>query len=225
VTTLADLQARVASRYEGLHLPTWPDPHAGMTPPRDEEYSRLTDPARYRIVHARARVWAAALEQELGARPEAISPRGAPDAVAEAFDRGVRLVPPRAGALPLILLERDAPTPAGRTTLSVLEVAVGRAEVVVERQPDCGCDACDSGSSDLLDAVDTIIRRVVGGPFVVLRGSRWHAEWHPDGGSAGSDGRGPDFRASMDLCRRLADGEVVDLPADTEALVGSSWIL
>ena len=105
-----------------------------------------------------------------------------------------------------------------------MNIAVARPDVVVETQPDCGCDACDSGSNDLLEAVDAAIRHVVGGPFVVLRGKKWHAEWHPEGGTAGSDGRGPGFHVLMDLCRRLAEGETVRLPKDTEALIGRTWI-
>jgi hypothetical protein len=96
--------------------------------------------------------------------------------------------------------------------------------VVVETQPDCGCDACDSGSSDLIGAIDEAIRHVVGGPFVVLRGKGWCAQWYPEGGSASSKGRQPDFRSLMDLCRRLAEGETVRLPRDAEALVGRSWL-
>ena len=106
----------------------------------------------------------------------------------------------------------------------MLLIGVVRPDVVVERQPDCGCDACDSGSSDLLEAVDAAIRHVVGGPFVLLRGSKWRAQWHPEGGSAGGEGSGPDFRSVMDLGRRLAEGESVRLPKDTEALVGRSWL-
>jgi hypothetical protein len=48
MTTVRELQTRVAARYEQIHLPTWPDPHPGMTMPRDEEYSRLTDPGARR---------------------------------------------------------------------------------------------------------------------------------------------------------------------------------
>ncbi|MFL6128566.1 MAG: DUF6226 family protein [Mycobacteriales bacterium] len=39
-------------------MPSWPSPHPGMSSPREEEYSRVTEPERFRIVHARARVWA-----------------------------------------------------------------------------------------------------------------------------------------------------------------------
>lgn len=222
--TVSELQARVASAYERLDLPTWPDPHPGRVSPRDEEYSRLTDPGRYRIVHARARVWAAVLEDAVGARRQVLEPASAGVAGSAAFDRGVRLVPRPPDALPLLLLERDVPTRPGQWTLPLLNIAVVRPDLVVERQPDCGCDACDSGSSDLLEAVDAAIRHVVGGPFVVLRGKQWHAQWHPEGGSAGGDGRGPDFRTLMDRCRRLAEGRTVRLPKGTEIFVGRSWI-
>lgn len=74
MTTVSELQELVASRYGLLDLPTWPDPHHGGAAPRDDEYSRLTDPGRYRIVHARARAWAAVLENAVGARSEVLAP-------------------------------------------------------------------------------------------------------------------------------------------------------
>jgi hypothetical protein len=191
MTTVSELQGQVASSYQRLDLPAWPDPHPGMASPEDEEYSRLTDPGRYRVVHARARVWAAVLEEALGARSEVLVPTDAVAAGSEQFDRGVRLVPRNPDALPLLLLERDAPTQPDQGTLAVLTISVARPDIVVERQPDCGCDACDSGSNDLLEAVDAAVRHVVGGPFVVLRGGQWHAEWHPEGGSAGGSGCRP----------------------------------
>lgn len=224
MTTVSGLQRQVASRYELLDLPTWPDPHPGGSSPRDEEYSRLTDPGRYRIVHARARTWAAVLKDAVGVRSEVLAPAPAAATGAGPFDRGVRLVPRHPDGLPLLFLERDVPATSDAGTLAVLTIAVARPEIVVETQPDCGCDACDSGSSDLLEAVDAAVRHIVGGPFVVLRGQKWHAEWHPEGGSAGSTGHAPDFRVLMELCRRLAEDETVRLPKNTEAFVGRSWI-
>ena len=225
MVTVDELQARVASSFERLDLPSWPDPHPGRLSPGEEEYSRVTDPERYQVVHARAGVWAAVLVDALGVRSETLTPASAgDDARPAAFDRGVRLVPDQPGMLPLVLLERDVPTQTGHPTLAVLELGVVRPDVVVERQPDCGCDACDSGSGDLLEAIDATIRHVVGGPFVVLVGDTWRAHWHPEGGSAGGAGRGPDYRAMMNLCRRLADGETVRLPRHTEAFVGRSWL-
>lgn len=224
VVTVDELQARVASSYADLALPSWADPHPDRRSPAEEEYSRLTDPQRYRIVHARARVWAATLVDVLGVRRETLSPTPRSDAGPEAFDRGVRLVPRRTGTLPLLLLERDVPTPTGDASLAVLSIGVVRPDLVVERQPDCGCDACDCGSEDLLEAVDETVRSVVRGPFVVLRGDGWHARWHPEGGSASGVAPRTEFRTLMDLCRRLARGESVALPRGTEAYVGRGWL-
>ena len=225
MVTASDLQAQVASRFELLDLPSWINPHPNGASPRAEEYSRVTDPERLRVVHSRARLWAAVLEDMLGAHTETLaSGSTTPDDHSEKFDRGVRLTSRRPGALPLLLLERDVPTLPGDATLAVLDIAVGDRGVRVASLPDCGCDACDSGSSDLLDAVDSTIGHVIGGPFVVLRGKKWRAQWHPGGGTASGEGRGPGFTKAMDLCRRLADGETVRLPRHTDALVGRSWL-
>ncbi|WP_250448191.1 DUF6226 family protein [Actinotalea sp. C106] len=221
--TVADLQALVLARYDRLDLPSWPDPRPDGGSPREEEYSRVTDPGRYRIVHERARVWAAVLAEVLGASVEEIAPSTGRDGQ-RGFDRGLRVTPQRPDALALLLLERDVPQEEADATLAVLEVCVNRPDVVVALQPGCGCDACDSGSQDLLEAVDAAVVEVVGGPFVVLRGKTWHVQWHPGGGSASSDGRGPDVDVAFDLCRRLAAGETVHIPRHTEAFHGSSWL-
>jgi hypothetical protein len=90
--------------------------------------------------------------------------------------------------------------------------------------PDCGCDACDFGSGDLLRAIDETIGHVVGGPFVALRGKECQAQWYPDGDSSGGTGRVPDLDQVMQLCRRLAGGEDVRLPRGAEAFVGRPWL-
>ena len=138
---------------------------------------------------------------------------------------GVCLTPRRPGDLPLLLLEREVPTGSGDATLAVLDVGVSDPGVVVASLPDCGCDACDAGSIDFLEAIDSTISHVVGDPFVVLSGKRWRAQWHPQGGTASNEGRGPSFEHVMDLCHRLADGQRVRLPRHTEALVGHSWLV
>lgn len=222
---MSELQAQVASRFERLNLPSWNNPHPGPASPGDEEYSRITDPERYRVVHARARAWTAVLEGVLGARTDTLSTGSTMrDGRPRPFDRGVRLTPREPGGLPLLLLERDAPTDAGAATLAVLDIAVGDPGTVIGSVPDCGCDACDSGSRDLLEAIDSTIGQVVGGPFVVLQSKKWRAQWHPEGGSAEGEGRGPDFERVMDLCRRLAEGQTVRLPRHTQSLVGRSWL-
>jgi hypothetical protein len=217
VDGLAALQAEVATRYARLGLPSWPDPHPAMAAPRDEEYSRVTEPERYTVGHARARVWSELLAEQSGIAVTPLAPVPLdPDGHPKTFDRGVRITSSRADTLPLLLLERDEPLPA-------LQVSAVRPEIALDRQPYCGCDACDDGSDHLLDAIDAAIGRTIGGPLVLLRGKDWHAEWDPDGSSSGRDGRGPDHQKVTEWCRRIAAGERVRLPRGTEAFVGRPW--
>lgn len=222
---LRELQAQVASRYRGLGLPAWPDPHPGMESPPEEEYSRVTSPERYGIVHARARVWTDILRDVPGVQVDTVAP-GAPEGEGGLgrFDRGVRLTSTRPGTLPLLLLERDAPLQGQEGSLAVLRISVVQPVVAVAMLPDCGCDACDSGSDDLLRAIDETVGHVLGGPFVVMRGERWQAQWFPDGGSSGGAGCGPDHARLMELCRRLAGGEEVRLPQGADAFAGRPWL-
>jgi hypothetical protein len=217
VTGLAALRAEVTARYDRLGLPSWPDPHPGLAAPRDDEYSRVTKPERYAIGFARARVWTEVLAERSGIEVTTLEP--APldrDGRHGRIARAVRLTSSRSATLPLLLLERDEPLP-------VLHLSVVRPEVLLQMQPYCGCDACDDGSAYLLDQIDETIGQVVGGPLVVLRGTDWHATWHPEGGSSGGSGRGPDPDQVMQWCRRLAAGESVRLPRGTEAFVGRPW--
>lgn len=221
MATLEELQSRVAAGYELLSVPSWPSPRPVMAPPREEEYSRVTQPERYRIVHVRARVWADVLADLPGVEVETLASGPLDDeGLLGRFDRGVRLTSPRPGTLPLLLLERDV------RSLAALHISVARPQVALQTVPDCGCDACDLGSDDLLHVIDQTIGYVVGGPFVALRGTGWYAQWHPDGGSSGGTGRRSrsDHAKALELCRRLAAGEAVALPKGAEAFVGHSWL-
>jgi hypothetical protein len=221
---LGELQAQVVVSYDLLGLPSWPNPRPAMASPREEEYSRVTDPGRYGIVHARARVWVDRLGALPGIQVETLAPAALDeDGRLGRFDRGVRVTSSRPGTLPLLLLERDVRAPELEAPLAVLHISVVRPEVALAMHPDCACDACDQGSDDLLDAIDQAIGNVIGGPFVALRGKGWHAQWHPAGGSSGGTPRGPNHIRMMELCRRLADGEEVRLPSGTEAIVGRPW--
>ena len=52
-------------------------------------------------------------------------------------------------------------------------VGVGEPTHLLDRQPDCGCDACDTGSVDLLSAVDdAFVLALSGGVHVVREGDR-----------------------------------------------------
>jgi len=223
VTTSAALRARMARRYADLGLPSWANPHPNGEPARDHEYSRITDPARYTVVHARARVWAELLSELPDVEAETLGSARLDDHFGD-FDRGVRLISTRPNTLPLLLLERDAALNAGAGMIAVLHIAVARPDVALAMVPDCGCDACDWGSADLLDVIDDNVERVVGGPYVVLRGDHWQAQWYPGGGSSSSSGgRTMDHTALLDSCRRIAEGADVELPTGTEVLVGRSW--
>ncbi|HEX5596570.1 MAG TPA: DUF6226 family protein [Micromonosporaceae bacterium] len=225
MVTLGELQAQVAVSYDRLGLPSWPYPRPRMASPREEEYSRVTEPERYGIVYARARVWAEKLADVPGVEVETLAPAPLDDeGQLGQFDRGLRLNSPRPGTLPLLLLERDAQLPGRDAPLAVLHISVVQPKVALTRVPACGCDACDSGSDDLLRAIDETIGNAIGGPLVVLRGKGWQAQWHPGGGSSGGKGRGPDHARVMELCRRLAGGEDVQLPDGTEAFVGRAWL-
>ena len=236
MTTLPRLRAEVARRYAALDLPAWPAPHPDGAPPREEEYSRVTDPQRYRIAGARARVWAEVLA-EAGAVVVPDPVRGIP--LAEAgradltvpVDRALRVAPPAGvdGASPWWLLETDVPQAEDGGVLPVIRVAVGAPGQVHALLPDCGCDACDPGSDELLEAVDQAVARAVG-TGVSLRGRHgqrrrdWHVHWHADGTAEGM-GRVPGwpFAALTDACRDLAAGGRPRLPRGTEATVRAGW--
>lgn len=218
-----NLRARVVAVYDRLGLPSWPPPRAEGAEPRDEEYSRVSDLHKYRVVHGRARAWTEAL----GALPGVVVERLGPvTADRHAFSRGVRIHSPVPGTLPLVLLEQDAGSTEHGDVVDSLHVALQDAAHPLDYgHPDCGCDACDFGSQGLLENIDDQVLSVVTGPFVLLEGKGWKATWYPDGGSMEGDTRAPsNFSAVMRACRSLADGGAPRLPRSSTALVGRSWL-
>lgn len=218
------MQSRVERESARRGLRSWPSPRPPLESPGEQEYSRVSKPSRYAIVHLRARLWAEALAEVPGVSAASPAP-GLLDDERQwgRFDRAVTIRSARDGTLALLLLERDVPVEGQEDTLAVLHIAVDVPQASVAVLPDCGCDACDSGSQDLLEAVDDAIRRVVGGPFVFLLGRQWQAYWHPDGGGSAGAGRGPDHGQVMHWCQRLAAGDRPRLPKDVRAFVGRSW--
>ncbi len=201
-----EVRAQVTAAYARLGLTSWPDPHRGITSPGAEEYSQVTSPERYRIVEARASVWADALGACPGVEVEPIVLDALGGAGPGDVSSGLRLRSTRPHTLPLLLLTRQVPTEGAAGPLGVVHICVDRVSVVLAGIPDCGCDACDSGSDDLLGSIDDTIGGFVGGPSVMLRGPGWHANWRPDGGSSGGDGHGPDHDQLMQLCQPLVGG-------------------
>ncbi|MEV4487732.1 DUF6226 family protein [Micrococcus luteus] len=161
---------------------------------------------------ARARVWAEVLA-EAGAAVAPDPVRGIPfDEAGRAdlavpVDRALRVAPPAdvEGASPWWLLETDVPQDDDGGVLPVIRVAVGAPGQVHAVLPDCGCDACDPGSDELLEAVDQAVVR--------------------EDGTAEGLGRVPGwpFEALTDACRDLAAGGRPRLPRGTEATVRAGW--
>lgn len=148
------------------HLERWDDPH----PPPDrivaeEEYSRLTNPARWRIIGARVDAWTEALVTNRLAtvdRDVAVRWHEPPPAAVTRTDLVTPGVP---HGMPLVV---------GRSRIGDVDDAgvtlgVGDPAVFVHAMPDCGCDACDSGSADAIEEVDTWLGGIVDGAFRHLR--------------------------------------------------------
>ncbi len=145
-------------------LADWPDPHPGGASPAEHEYSRVTDPARYRLVAARTDAWVEAVTAAGLGTAEQVDPASV------RWRDEQHLTPSRSTVL------RGAP---GTQPVVVglfqdetfVRVGVGDPVEVLDLQPDCGCDACDTGSADLLEAVDTaFVRALSGGVYVVREG-------------------------------------------------------
>ncbi|WP_431783713.1 DUF6226 family protein [Streptomyces chumphonensis] len=167
------LLASVTERFAvtGAATPPWPDPHPERTAPPEEEYARCSTPQRYRILAARAEAWT----QALTAAGLASAHRAACDAGlwrdgGEQVPETARwLRPRRSGALPLLFAFRSLQGVSD----AVVAVGAGEPAVPVTAQPDCGCDACDYGSQDLLEAFDEAVLAVVTGGFVHVAARRW----------------------------------------------------
>lgn len=220
--SLVELRSEVERRYARLGLPAWPNPHPDPDVSPAEEYSRVTDPERYGVVHARARVWTEVLGELPGVSVEAVVPERPRQA--GSVERHTWIRSSRPGALPLVLLERDAPLTGRRGgVLPVVEISALHPDIVLEEMPDCGCDGCDDGSEPLLEMIDEAVGRVVEGPLVLMRHRDWSVEWSPD--RAGAPGL-PWARAKAlwEMCERIAAGDDVRLPRGAEAYVAHSWL-
>ena len=143
-------------------LPRWDDPHP---PPdrivADEEYSRLTDPAKWRIIGARADAWVEALVANDLASVERAADVTWVEPPGTIITRTDLVTPTVAGGVPLVVC-RSA---MGAVDDAGVTLGVGKPAMVLTFIPDCGCDACDSGSQDVIDEIDTYLRAIVTGSF------------------------------------------------------------
>lgn len=198
----------------GAATPGWPDPHPSRDDVRDEEYSRCPHPAKYRIIGARLTAWAQAVSR-LGLAQVDERPGGAPlwrEPSSHTLARTLLLTPARQGSLPLVasFLAWE------RLDDAVVLLGAGAPAVEVELIPDCGCDACDSGSADLLAWLDRCVLDVLSGAFVhVTSPGRGTVTGREDGWSA--SGR---FRA-VDVPEVLAQARAGESP--WSVVRGPSW--
>jgi Family of unknown function (DUF6226)/Glyoxalase-like domain len=172
-------------------LADWPDPHPDGSAPLEDEYSRVREPGRYGLLAARADAW---VEAVVHAGLGTVTPV-APADVTWAGDQHLRpsrasVLRGRDGTRPVVV----AWAPSGHADEAFVIVGVGEPTHVLDRQPDCGCDACDTGSADLLSTVDdAFVLALSGGVHVVREGDRVVTR-SLDGWSS-SGGFGPDEQA------------------------------
>ena len=116
---------------------------------KPEEYSRVTDPGRYFVLHETAeRLLDSLLAQYIVERresKEAIGPASEPVRV-------VRLIPRTPAAAPLAIAFTDFPG---------VVLRLGR--WYSEYLPGCGCDACDEQPDDLIAEMHTQVNALVEG--------------------------------------------------------------
>lgn len=183
---LPDVEAAFA-RLRG-DLPDWPHPHPDGAAAHEEEYSRCLDPDRYRLLGVRADAW---VETITGTGLGTATAAG-PDQVTWAGEQHLRptratVLRGRRGTQPVVVARARL---EGADDAVVL-VGVGEPTQVLDRQPDCGCDACDTGSDDLLSAVDdAFVLALSGGVHVVREGTRVVTRSLDGWGSSGSFERG-----------------------------------
>lgn len=207
---MSDFERAVEDAFSvtAVGLAHWPDPHPDRMP-FDEEYSRVLDPEKWRIVPARAEAWcSAAVELGIATLERDVAVRWAEDTGAP-YRRVDRLVPHVPGGLPLVLAyagpEGDEPT--------AVTIAIGDPAVVVGMSPACGCDACDSGSQNELDDLDQQMRIIVSGHVRHLRaGDRTIISFGPRGWSATGS------------FRRREVERIIENPKGWVEVSGPSWI-
>lgn len=159
----AELIAAVDAEFEtiAVGMDRWPDPHPFGKSPEEDEYSRTTNPERFRIVGARCEAWVNVLAETGLCAVERNAAVQWADGTVSALSRQDRVAPHAKGALPLVVARRSN---AAFGDFGVM-LGAGTPAVLLGVMPRCGCDACDDGSQHELDEVDRKIFVVVSGAF------------------------------------------------------------
>lgn len=212
IDLLTAVDAAFAETSRGLRQ--WDDPHDGEMPAEDE-YSRCTDPAKWRIIGARADAWIHVLTAAGLATVELdVTLTWLRDVPAPR--RSDLVIPVAAGALTLAV----GRTAAGDGTDWGVVIGVagsGGLLAVVCFLPDCGCDACDSGSANELVLVDDAIGSVVSGTFRHLTRGESSITVTDRGRGARNLRRRGRGRTRDEIDRVLAD------PTGWHEITGTAW--
>lgn len=152
-------------------LADWPDPHPRGGAPLEEEYSRVRDPGKYRLLGVRVEAWLRVIEEQgLGGVEDVTGDAGRwladPGPVVR---RTSRVSPTRPGAVPLLVARTstdDAPDHG-------VVVGAGDPARQVATIPHCGCDACDEGSARLLEELDETMMRLLSAEEDRVSGRAW----------------------------------------------------
>jgi hypothetical protein len=191
-------------------LASWPDPHPDRSP-HDEEYSRVTNPKKWRILGARADAWLSTLAGHELATVQPVEL----DAIRWAKKPGLLMTsavlvqPHAAGALPMIVARSQIENvPDAGITLGV-----GDPAVCAGWFPDCGCDACDSGSANDLEYLDRYLAGIVGGGYRRLSRRRQEIVAIGDGTVTATGER---------ECPQIVD--ILNNPKGWRELTGTSWL-
>lgn len=213
MNTIHDVESAMLKHWPS-DLPSWPDPHDAQMP-ADEEYSRVTNGQRYAIVVERARAWTTACVEVLGAQVSPIGPTPGDDHSRDGWT--ITSPRPQTTALHVAVFEYELP---------VVSLGCGDAREV-ERWPDCGCDACDSGSDDLLECIDNWFTSALTGGLAHIWGAGWSATRTDSSQGCGGDS---DARTALDFdeaCAQLAviaAGGVPRLPDGLCWVWSGHWI-
>jgi hypothetical protein len=180
----------------GTDTPGWDDPHEqlpGDQSSPDEWYSRVTAPERYRILWTRAQAWEEVIMRHGWARRTEV----AADQLVWATDRPSTdwpvtvLEPVQPGGGPLILIRTGSPV--GQRSPGIVVGTGTPVALPFDIIPDCGCDACDYGSSYLIEELDQEIIPVLDGSCSAgvkpgrRRGETWYSTPFTSGGSVTHD--------------------------------------
>lgn len=210
VVTEEDLRASVDLTFEvtGREMVPWPAPHPDRSP-FEVEYSRVTDAKKWRIIGARAEAWVIALVNTGLANVERrteVEWRTPPGPVISRTDR---VMPSTAGALSMVVARSQL---ADVNDAGII-LGAGDPAVCVGWFPHCGCDACDSGSRDVLDDLDAHVIAVVSGVFRRLSSGRSEITVIGNGGWSASN-----------LPRRADVAQILADPTGWDDVAGASWL-